>query len=234
MIAVNANNSTKLFSSLCQNNQCVATGKDLSSGLSRLVGQWWCDVMQAWLGLISLRAEGGMKVMHEASHSRRQPNLLNLTLFLQNLLILEFDGNYALSWSMVISLSWANIYKWVSLSVVENWFAVSLTMTTCVCSFTTDPEIVGIGYNDLWFITYRFLYLHNVSLLFRLECCTIQYVWSPPDCFLVLPLPFATRATPMFGGPPMIRRPPLEYDMTSVKSSRCSRISMWMEQVHVI
>ena len=135
---------------------------------------------------------------------------------------------------LVISLSWANIYKWVSLSVVENWFAVSLTMTTCVCSFTTDPEIVGIGYNDLWFITYRFLYLHNVSLLFRLECCTIQYVWSPPDCFLVLPLPFATRATPMFGSPLMIRRPPLEYDMTSVKSSRCSRISMWMEQVHVI
>ena len=56
---------------------------------------------------------------------------------------------------LVISLSWANIYKWVSLSVVENWFAVSLTMTMCVCSFTTDPEIVGIGYNDLWFITYR-------------------------------------------------------------------------------
>lgn len=35
----------------------------------------------------------------EASHNRRQPNLLNLTLSLQNILILEIDGNYALSWS---------------------------------------------------------------------------------------------------------------------------------------
>ena len=79
-----------------------------------------------------------------------------------------------------------------------------------VCSFKTDQEI---GYFDLWLITYLLFASSQCLVTIPAGVSVAQYntsgsVWSPPDCFLVLPMPFAT-VPPMFGGAPMTRSPHL-------------------------
>ena len=78
----------------------------------------------------------------------------------------------------------------------------------------------------MWLSVICFLHLRIVwLLLFCLEyCCTvIQYRRVVSSRLLpCLALPFATVAPhPMFGGAPIIRRPPLQCNLASVKSNRC-------------